>query len=107
MEKVTPDAKISKSTTSSSLTSSSSASEARKGRGCNLLDRFDEAAHAGESALEGGSTTCMDDQHLGYDDEPYLISPYVASFWHYILIATCLFDDVIPEYFVCYFIPIS
>ena len=45
--------------------------------------------------------------HLGYDDETYLISPYVASFWHYILIATCLFDDVIPEYFVCYFIPIS
>ena len=60
MEKVTPDAKISKSTTSSSLTSSSSVSEARLGHGCNLLDRFDEAAHARESVLEGGSTTCMD-----------------------------------------------
>ena len=76
------------------------------GHGCNLLDRFDEVAHARGSALEGGSTTCMDDQHLGYDDEPYIIHHMWLLFGtNCIRIATRLFHDVIPEYFVCFLSP--
>ena len=40
--------------------------------GCNLLDRFDEAAHARESALEGGSTTCMDTFGLWWWTIPHI-----------------------------------